>query len=78
MLRFHGLLTLFSFMISTLTDAMRSTDISASRASGSRMYHVLPVRLLVCFLSRFICFFTLPLWTVDSSMLTISLYTFPF
>ena len=57
---------------------MCSTDVPTSRASGSRTCHVLPVCLLVCFLSRFTCFLTLPLWTVDSSMLTISHYAFPF
>ena len=39
--------------ISTLTDAMRSTDVSASRASSSCTYHMLLVCLLVCFPSPF-------------------------
>ena len=39
-------------------DAMHSTDVSASRVSCSRTRHMLPVRLLVCFLSRFTCLLT--------------------
>ena len=41
-----------------LTDAMRSTDVSVSRVSISRIHHVLPDRLLVCFHSCFTCFLT--------------------
>ena len=42
----------------------------------SRTYHVLPVRLLVCSLFLFMCLSTLPLWIVDSSMLTVSRYAY--
>ena len=37
---------------------MRSTDVSVSRVSISRIHHVLPDRLLICFHSRFTCFLT--------------------
>ena len=57
---------------------MHSMDVSASRATRSRTYHVLPVRLLVCSCFLFTCLFTLLLWTVDSSVLTILSYAYPF
>ena len=57
-------------------DAMHSTDVSTSHASGSHTYHVLPVCLLVCSLFLFTFLFTLPLWIVDSSMLTFLSYTY--
>ena len=76
LLRFYGPTDFVSSFKSTLTDAMRSMDVSTSRVSGSRTHHVLPARLLVCLLSRFTCFFTLPIWIVDSSMLTILSYTY--
>ena len=82
MLWFHLLLTLFSFSRSTLMDALHSMDVS--HASGSHTL-VFPFRImshqtrvLVCSRSRFTCFFTLPFWTVDSSMLTILSYAYSF
>ena len=76
MLRFHGSTDTVSHFDSMLTDTMCSTDVFASRASSLCTYHVLPVRLPVCFPSRFMCLFTLPFWTVDSSMLTILFYAY--
>ena len=77
-LRFHGFAnTCFPFWIVMLTDAMCSTDVSTSRATCLHTYHMLPVRLLVCSLFRFMCFFTVLLWIVDSSMLTILSYAYP-
>ena len=78
LLRFHGFANAcFPFWIVTLMDAMRSMDVSTSRATCSRTYHMLPVRLLVCSLFHFMCFFTVLLWIVDSSMLTILSYAYP-
>ena len=73
---FHGSTDTVSRFDSTLTDAMRSTAVFASRASSLCTYHVLPVRLPVCFPSRFTCLFTLPFWTVNSSMLIILFYAY--
>ena len=49
MLRFHRYTDNCLVFEISLMDAMRSTDVSASRANRSRTYHMLPVRLLVCY-----------------------------
>ena len=49
---------------------MHSMDVSTSRDSGSHTYHVLLDRLLVCSHFFFMCLATLPIWIVDSSVLT--------
>ena len=63
-------------------DAMRSMDVPRDPGSLTRMfsfpYHVLPARVLVCSLSRFTCFFMLPFWTNNSSMLTRLAYAYFF
>ena len=56
---FAVLLTIFHFLsLVMLMDAMRSMDVSVSRASGSHTYHMLSDRLLVCLRSRLTCFLT--------------------
>ena len=68
MLRFYGPTDSVSFFESTLVDAMRSTDVSELCVTGSRTG---------MFPFRFTCFLDVPLWIVDSSMLTILYYAYP-
>ena len=58
---FTALLTLFPFL------NVRSRTLCAQR-TYPHPHHVLPVCLLVCFLSHFTCLFTLLLWIVDLSV----------
>ena len=68
--------------MSMLTDTMRSMDVSRVPDSPISYvlfpYHMPPARVLVRFPFHFTCLSTLPIWTVNSSMLTILSYAYSF
>ena len=77
MLWFHGF-TDNHFLLSIVHSWMLCTQWTYLHhvRTHSCTYHMLPVRLLVCSLFLFTCLSTLPLWIVDSSMLTVSRYAY--